>query len=557
MNQDKFFIGGDWVDPAGTDTLDVISPAHRGGHRPVPEAHHRRHRPRRRRRPRGLRQRPVAADDAGRAGRRHRRRSPPASTARYDEFARTISERDRLALLVLDHGPGLRRHHGARLLRRPRPRLPVRGAPPGHARPGPRAPRAGRRRRRASSRGTCRCSSPSLKLGPALAVGLHRSCSSRRPRRRSTPTCSPRSSRRPACPPACVNIVAGRPRGRRAPRHATPTSTRSASPARRAAGRKIGAHLRRAAQALHPRARRQVGRDHPRRRRPRRRHPRPHARRAHEQRPGLRRADPHPRLARALRRGRRRAGRRRRRPMVVGDPLDPDTEIGPLVAERQRDRVEGYIAKGQDEGATRRHRRRPPGRPRQGLVRRADAVRRRRQHDDASPRRRSSARCSSVIPYDDDDDAVRHRQRLRLRPVRLGVDRRRRARASTSPAGSAPAPTASTASGMDFGSPVRRLQGLRHRPRARPRGPRGLPRGQDHRPAAGLRTCLSTRARACGSTSPTSRRRRARSRPTSTHPPSRVTARSSAAACLVAAWHAGTSTCSRRPGSGTTRWCGT
>ncbi len=36
----------------------------------------------------------------------------------------------------------------------------------------------------------------------------------------------------------------------------------------------------------------------------------------------------------------------------VGDPLDPTTECGPLVAERQRDRVEGYIARGRDEGAT-------------------------------------------------------------------------------------------------------------------------------------------------------------------------------------------------------------
>jgi betaine-aldehyde dehydrogenase len=37
---------------------------------------------------------------------------------------------------------------------------------------------------------------------------------------------------------------------------------------------------------------------------------------------------------------------------VVGDPLDPATECGPLTAERQRDRVEGYIAKGKEEGAT-------------------------------------------------------------------------------------------------------------------------------------------------------------------------------------------------------------
>jgi acyl-CoA reductase-like NAD-dependent aldehyde dehydrogenase len=36
---------------------------------------------------------------------------------------------------------------------------------------------------------------------------------------------------------------------------------------------------------------------------------------------------------------------------VVGDPSDPSTQLGPLVAERQRDRVEGYIEKGKAEGA--------------------------------------------------------------------------------------------------------------------------------------------------------------------------------------------------------------
>jgi aldehyde dehydrogenase (NAD+) len=37
--------------------------------------------------------------------------------------------------------------------------------------------------------------------------------------------------------------------------------------------------------------------------------------------------------------------------LPVGDALDPATLIGPLVSERQRDRVEGYIAKGTSEGA--------------------------------------------------------------------------------------------------------------------------------------------------------------------------------------------------------------
>ncbi len=39
------------------------------------------------------------------------------------------------------------------------------------------------------------------------------------------------------------------------------------------------------------------------------------------------------------------------RALKVGDALDPATEVGPLVAERQRDRVENYIRIGQEEGA--------------------------------------------------------------------------------------------------------------------------------------------------------------------------------------------------------------
>lgn len=39
------------------------------------------------------------------------------------------------------------------------------------------------------------------------------------------------------------------------------------------------------------------------------------------------------------------------RSAVVGDPLDPSTTVGPLVSSRQRERVEGYIRKGVEEGA--------------------------------------------------------------------------------------------------------------------------------------------------------------------------------------------------------------
>jgi aldehyde dehydrogenase (NAD+) len=39
------------------------------------------------------------------------------------------------------------------------------------------------------------------------------------------------------------------------------------------------------------------------------------------------------------------------RTVVVGDPADPETVLGPLAAERQRDRVEAYVALGIEEGA--------------------------------------------------------------------------------------------------------------------------------------------------------------------------------------------------------------
>jgi aldehyde dehydrogenase (NAD+) len=38
--------------------------------------------------------------------------------------------------------------------------------------------------------------------------------------------------------------------------------------------------------------------------------------------------------------------------LSVGDPHDPATEVGPVVAERQRTRIEGYLDSGREEGAT-------------------------------------------------------------------------------------------------------------------------------------------------------------------------------------------------------------
>jgi aldehyde dehydrogenase (NAD+) len=40
------------------------------------------------------------------------------------------------------------------------------------------------------------------------------------------------------------------------------------------------------------------------------------------------------------------------RGMRIGDPMDLETDIGPLISERQREKVERYIAIGREEGAT-------------------------------------------------------------------------------------------------------------------------------------------------------------------------------------------------------------
>ncbi len=92
--------------------------------------------------------------------------------------------------------------------------------------------------------------------------------------------------------------------------------------------------------------------------------------------------------------------------MQVGDPMDPQTAIGPLVAERQRERVEGYIRAGRDDGA-----RVVTGGGRPGAFDRgwfveptvfADV-----SNDMQIAREEIFGPVLVVIPYEDDADAVR------------------------------------------------------------------------------------------------------------------------------------------------------
>jgi betaine-aldehyde dehydrogenase len=90
--------------------------------------------------------------------------------------------------------------------------------------------------------------------------------------------------------------------------------------------------------------------------------------------------------------------------LAVGDPFDPGTDIGPLVSEAQRERVEGYLAVGRAEGARVIGGGRPSGLDDGFFVRPAvlagvDNQMRVAQEEIFGP-------VAAVIPYDSPDEAV-------------------------------------------------------------------------------------------------------------------------------------------------------
>ena len=171
--------------------------------------------------------------------------------------------------------------------------------------------------------------------------------------------------------------------------------------------------------------------------------------------------------------------------LKVGDPLDDATQIGPLVAERQRTRVEGYIDAGKAAGA-----RvvvgggRPADLPTGWYVEPTvfadvDNSMKIAQEEIFGP-------VLSVIPYDDEDNAVKIANDSDYGlcgSVWTSDPGARRADRGAHPHGC----------GRDqlvddprLQQPVRRVQEVGHRPRARPRGHRPLHRAPDDRPPRGL-----------------------------------------------------------------------
>jgi betaine-aldehyde dehydrogenase len=93
--------------------------------------------------------------------------------------------------------------------------------------------------------------------------------------------------------------------------------------------------------------------------------------------------------------------------MHVGDPADPTTDVGPLVARRQQERVEKYIALGQEEGArvVVGGSGRPPGLEKGWYVQ--PTVFAGANNDMRIAREEIFGPVIAVIPYDSEEDAIR------------------------------------------------------------------------------------------------------------------------------------------------------
>jgi aldehyde dehydrogenase (NAD+) len=91
--------------------------------------------------------------------------------------------------------------------------------------------------------------------------------------------------------------------------------------------------------------------------------------------------------------------------LVVGDSLDPSTQVGPVVSARQRERIEGYIAKGRAEGARVTAGGGRPAEQERGFFVEPTIFADVENHQTIA-REEIFGPVLAVIPYGDDDDAV-------------------------------------------------------------------------------------------------------------------------------------------------------
>ena len=152
--------------------------------------------------------------------------------------------------------------------------------------------------------------------------------------------------------------------------------------------------------------------------------------------------------------------------LKVGDPLDPETQMGSLISDTHRSRVHGFVERGSRGGRRSRHRRAAAGRA--GRLLSADRARRRGQLDGGC--------AAGDLRPGRDRDPVRGRgrggqarKRRLLRADGHGLDRRPGTRPPARAADQVRHRRDQHAVHGLPGHPVRRLQAVRLRPRARDR----------------------------------------------------------------------------------------
>ena len=378
LHHDRLHIGGEWVEPSDGRVVDVINPM---TEEPIGRAAlggSVGHRSRGPRRAGGLRRRPVGRVRRPPSARRSCAGPVELIAARAEEFARRSRSRSARRCQVAERQPVAARlfldWHAAQA--RTFPWEEERAGRPG---PDAGAPPAGRSRRRDRAvELPARAVVPEARSG--AADRLHRRPQAARGDAAVRLPAGGGRSRRPACRRACSTSC---PADREVERGAgqAPAGRQDQLHGQHARGAPDRLAVRRADQALQPRARRQVRRDRAARCRPRRRR----SRRSRRTRCATA-ARPASNQTRVL------APRERYADVVdalaetigafpIGDPADPDVFDRPAGQRRAARSGSRATSPRPRRGRSARARRRPP-RPRPRLLRGADALRRRGQRDD-------------------------------------------------------------------------------------------------------------------------------------------------------------------------------
>ena len=150
--------------------------------------------------------------------------------------------------------------------------------------------------------------------------------------------------------------------------------------------------------------------------------------------------------------------------LKVGDPLDPETQVGSLISTDHRDRVHGYVETGRKEGAEVV----TGGEPAEGkgafypptVLAKVDNKMKVAQEEIFGP-------VVTIIPFEDEKDAIRIANDSALRADGDRLDGRSRPRPPPRPQDQGRHRRHQHAVHRVPGHPVRRLQAVRLRPRAR------------------------------------------------------------------------------------------